>query len=204
MTAEDLFLLVSRYGAVVLFVGTFLSCLALPVPSSLLMLAAGAFVVSGDIPLWQAFFAALAGALAGDQAGYAIGRAGGGWVLRHALRKPAARRLSDRAHELADRYGGYGVFLSRWLFSPLGPYVNFIAGAAGPAWLRFTLWAAAGEVIWVTLYLGLGMTFSDQITAVAAIAGNAAGFLATAMLALLLGLLLRERVRRRGRRRAQR
>lgn len=200
MIADDVFLLVSRYGAVVLFVGTFLSCLALPVPSSLLMLAAGAFVGSGDLQLWSVFAAALAGAIAGDQLGYTIGRAGGGWLMARAMRKPAARRLTERAHDLADRYGGLSVFLSRWLFSPLGPYINFIAGAAGPDRARFTLWSAAGETVWVSLYLGLGYLFAGQITAVAAIVGNAVGFLAAAALAVLLGLLLRERVRRRARR----
>lgn len=200
MIADDLFLLISRYGTAVLFVGTFLSCLALPVPSSLLMLVAGAFVVSGDMGLWTTFFAALIGAIAGDQVGYSLGRAGGGWLMARAMQKPAARRLTERAHALADRYGGMSVFLSRWLFSPLGPYINFIAGATGPDRMRFTLWSVAGEATWVAIYLGLGIVFAGQITAVAQIVGNAVGFLAAAAVAVLLGLLLRERIRRRARR----
>lgn len=201
MTSADVFLLVSRYGAIVLALGTFLSCLALPVPSSLLMLAAGAFVASGDLPLWAAFGAAFLGAVAGDQVGYAIGHRGGGPLIARATRKPAGQRLAERAQAISDRYGGPGVFLSRWLFSPLGPYVNFLAGATGPGWRRFTAWAVAGEAVWVTIYLGLGYAFADQITTVAQIAGNAVGFLAAAAIAALLGLVLRDRINRRRARR---
>ena len=39
------------YGPALLGITTFLSCLALPVPSSLMMIAAGAFVASGDLSL---------------------------------------------------------------------------------------------------------------------------------------------------------
>ena len=39
------------YGVPLLFAVTFLSCLALPVPSSLLMLASGGFAAAGDMVL---------------------------------------------------------------------------------------------------------------------------------------------------------
>jgi membrane protein DedA with SNARE-associated domain len=86
--------LVPEHGVPVLFVATFLSCLAVPIPSSLLMLAAGAFVASGDLAALPVAAAALGGAVLGDQLGYGIGHSGGIslWIRLLAGRKlPAAK-----------------------------------------------------------------------------------------------------------------
>ena len=55
--------LVPHYGPWVLAIATFLSCLALPAPASLLMIAGGAFVASGDLSLVYTAGAAFAGAV---------------------------------------------------------------------------------------------------------------------------------------------
>ena len=61
--------LVPQYGLWLLAVTTLLSCLALPLPASILMLSAGGFAASDDLILWEVVGAALAGAIAGDQIG---------------------------------------------------------------------------------------------------------------------------------------
>jgi membrane protein DedA with SNARE-associated domain len=81
------------------------------------------------------------------------------------------------------QYGGVSVFLSRWLVAPLGPYVNYAAGLAGFAWARFAFWGAAGEVVWVTTYVGLGYLFADNIAAISSLLGNLSGFLAALVVA---------------------
>jgi len=48
---DTVFILVANYGSLALFVITFLSCLAVPVPASLMMLTGGAFAASGDMGL---------------------------------------------------------------------------------------------------------------------------------------------------------
>ena len=182
--------LVPAYGLWLIGVVTFLSCLAVPVPSSLLMVAGGAFAASGDLSLAATGTAAYAGAVAGDQTGFAIGRRGRELVHRLEQGSEQRRALMNKARDFAARRGAIGVFLSRWLLSPLGPYVNFIGGATGLAWSSFTFWAAAGEIVWVTLYTGLGYVFSTQIEMVADIAGNISGFLAAAVVAVFLGRLV--------------
>ena len=86
----DLFFnLLSNYGVFVLFVSTLLSCLFVPIPSSLVMIAAGAFVASGDLALWSVLGAAYLGALIGDQVVYRVGRANGDWAITRLSRKPS-------------------------------------------------------------------------------------------------------------------
>lgn len=179
--------LVPQYGVWLLAGATYLSCLALPIPASLLMLAAGGFAASGDIALSAAVLSALAGAVAGDQTGYLAGRFGGaGLVARMGAR---AQPVAKAAAFLARR-GGVAVFLTRWLFSALGPYVNLAAGAAGQGWHRFTLWGIAGEGVWVGLYVGLGYAFTGNLQAASDMAADMLGFLAAAAVALGAGAWL--------------
>ena len=175
---DTAFALIVSYGPVVLFLVTFMSCLALPVPASLMMLAGGGFVASGEIAASAAVIAALAGAVLGDQAGYFLGRAGGGGLERWIGANPHRADLRTRSLTMIDRWGGLGVFFSRWLVSPLGPYVNLIVGASTLSWARFAFWGFLGEAIWVALYVGLGAAFSARIAQLADLLGSASGFLA--------------------------
>ena len=192
---DTLLALVPQYGAALLMVVTFLSCLALPVPASIMMLTGGAFAAGGDLSLLSVGGAAFAGAVAGDQAGYAIGRFGEGWIDRQTRAHPRRLALLERARAFSRRWGGPGVFFSRWLVSPLGPYVNFLSGAADVGWRRFALWAMAGEAVWVGLYVGLGYGFASRLEAVAEILGNVSGALAAGLVTVLLGLFLWKRMR---------
>lgn len=185
--SETLMALVPEYGLWLIGLITFLSCLAVPVPSSLLMVAGGAFAAAGDLSLVLTAGAAYFGAVIGDQTGFAIGRSGAGLLTRLENAGKQRKQLFERARHFSDKWGGTGVFLSRWLLSPLGPYVNFIGGASGLNWTLFTVSSAAGEAFWVTIYTGLGYVFSDQIEMVADIAGNLSGLLAAGALAAVLG-----------------
>ncbi|MBZ0128188.1 MAG: VTT domain-containing protein [Rhodobacteraceae bacterium] len=182
--------MVPTYGLPLLAAVVFLSCLALPVPSSLAMLTSGSFVGAGDLALVPTVLTALFAALAGDQTGYLIGRKAGAPALRWLARKRDRKVLIARARAWIARRGGIGVFLSRWLFSPLGPYVNLIGGATGLGWTRFTLWGAAGEAVWVAMYVGLGVVFAGNIAAGAELAADFSGILAGGAISLFLGLRL--------------
>lgn len=187
----------SYYGATLLFFTTFLSCIAMPIPASLVMLASGAFVASGELSYLTAVSAALTGAILGDQAGYGMGLWGSSKLDDFLSTRPRRARLMDRARVQIDRYGGPGVFFSRWLVSPLGPYANFVAGATRLHWFRFTSWGIAGEVVWVFLYITLGAAFTSRIGLISEIAGDISGFLAALVIAAILAVWLRHTLRER-------
>lgn len=189
--SETVFALVAAWGPLVIFASAFLSCLALPIPTSLMMLTGGAFAATGDLTLWQVVAAAWIGAVLGDQAGYAIGRFGGTPLVERLARAPARAAVLTRARALVDRRGGIGVFLSTWAVAPLGPWVNFIAGATGLTWARFTVADIVGEVIWVTLYTGLGQVFASNITLVADAMSDIVGLVAALVVAIAAALWIR-------------
>jgi membrane protein DedA with SNARE-associated domain len=182
--------LVPQYGLWLLAATTFLSCLALPFPASILMLTAGGFAAAGDLVLWQAFAAAAAGGIAGDQLGYWAGRGFGAAVLSR-LRKDAGRdKLMAKADGLMERKGLVAVFLTRWLLSPLGPYVNLIAGSTRYGWGRFTLAGVAGEVVWAGLYVGTGYGFAGNVEAASEALGSGLGMVGGAGAVVALGYWL--------------
>jgi len=187
---ETLTALVPEHGALVLFIATFLSCLALPIPTSLLMLAAGAFIASGDLAAAPVAGAALAGAVLGDQFGYGIGRAGGTRLWARFSAGPRTGPLALRAERALHRRAVPTVFFSRWLFSALGPWVNFAAGATRLGWPRFSGASVLGEATWIGLYLGLGYAFGTRLEEAGSTAQSVILALAAAAVAVFLGRTL--------------
>ncbi|WP_375690575.1 DedA family protein [Pseudooceanicola sp. LIPI14-2-Ac024] len=184
------------HGPVVLFVVCMASCLALPVPASLALITSGAIAAAGGLPLWQVALAGLAGALIGDQLAYLVGRAGRAPLVRWIDRREARQKARARAEAWIARHGGPGVLLSRWPVSPLGPYVNFAAGAAAFSWPRFTAWGAAGEVIWIGMNIGAGYVFADPVIWIAMAAQEAISLVLALAVLLALGWGLRRLLRR--------
>ena len=179
--------LVPTYGLWLLAVSTFLSCMAVPLPASILLLAAGGFVAAGDLPLLGTGLASLAGALVGDQAGYRAGRWGGAPLLDRLARRMS---LIERARALLARRGDLAVFLSRWLLSEAGPFVNLAAGASGLPWARFTLWSVLGEAIWVALYVGVGRVMTGSLEAASGLVLRILGLILAVLVTIGLGAWL--------------
>ena len=174
---------VPTYGPLLVALVT---CIGVPVPASMLMLAAGGFAASDDLEVWQVALAALTGAALGDQTAYWASRKGGAPLVDR-IASGARAQLLDRARAQVARRGALAVFLTRWLVSPLAPYANLIAGASRMRWLPFASAAVAGEVVWVSLYVGAGYAFGDNLEAATEFAGSILGFLAAGAIAAGLG-----------------
>lgn len=196
---ETLFALVSTYGLIVVAGSAFLSCLAIPIPTAVVMLSAGAFAASGDLDFWWVLGTAWLAAVAGDQTGYHIGRWGGPPLIDVIARRTGRHRLIGQARETVQDWGGVGVFFSTWLLAPLGPWVNLIAGAARLNRWRFTVADVAGETIWVSAYVLLGYSFGTRLDELTQIVSDWSGLLASVAAAIALGLALFVRLRTRRR-----
>ena len=88
-------------------------------------------------------------------------RFGGQSLLTRISAIPAV--LIARAVDQITRRCALGIFLTRWLFTPIGPWANLAAGATGFNHLRSALWTVAGKAVWVTLYVPLGYSLTDSI-----------------------------------------
>jgi membrane protein DedA with SNARE-associated domain len=193
---DQLLAAVSQYGAPVLFGIVTIAAIGAPLPITLLLIVVGSMISQGAMNLWWAIGAASAGSILGDQAGYAIGRWGGRVVVAK-LSGLFGKHASLQAMEAnAKAWGGAGIFMTRWLLSPLGPWVNLASGAAGYPWSRFLFWDILGEITGAVAFISLGWFFSDRVMALYGVLGDLTWAIAALLAAIVLGYRLLAHLRR--------
>ena len=160
---ETLTALLSVWGLALIAVFNSVGRCGVPLPSSVLMLLAGALIVSTQAELMIAVSVAYLSALAGDMAAYRLGALGGTYLDRLSKRRPKVARLMARASALSKRHGSLAVLFTRWPLSTIGPYVNLTAGALGLNWRAYMAFCVVGELVWVSLYLTLGYLGRAQV-----------------------------------------
>jgi len=178
------------YGVPMLFVALVIGCIGVPLPSSLLLLAAGSFVEQGDLNLWLVLVLSALGAVLGDNIGYSIGRWGGPRLTGRLAKLAGGETKVKETEEWFRRRGSSGVFLSRWLLTPLGPVVNLIAGTTKYRWRRFFFYDLIGEALWVVLYVLLGKVFSDRVQALYDLLGNLTWAMFSLVVTIVFGIVL--------------
>jgi len=157
----DLFLnWMTAYGVLVLILALLVQPLGLPIPTGLLVLAAGASARQGLISWPGAAALTLGAAVVGDCASYALGRVGGQW-LRHRV-GCRGRVVWLRAEGQFTHRGELAVYLTRVVLTSLEMATNLVAGSSRFPFRRFVAWAAAGRATWIALYGGLGYVLGTQ------------------------------------------
>lgn len=187
--------LVTQYGLVILGGTVYLSALGAPLPGTVLLVLSGAFAASGDMDPVSVILTAYISAVAGDISGFAIGYKGGAW-LQAKLSHTALGAQFSKAEVFMAKWGGPGVFLSRWLVAPIGPTINYVSGIGRFSWQRFVIWDLLGEVIWVALYAAIGMVFSASALALVDLIASASWVLIGALVMYLMGKRLIKVIRK--------
>jgi membrane protein DedA with SNARE-associated domain len=174
------------YGQPALFGVILIAAVGAPLPVNLMLVAAGSFAEQGEMKLWLVVVVACTASVLGDQIGYGLARWGGRRLVARISRKIGGDDKIKEVEELAKRWGGPGIFFSRWLVTSLGPWLNVTSGIAEYPWRRFILWVVLGDVLWVVLYVMLGYIFSDRVQAIAEVLGYLAwiilGFIAAVIM----------------------
>ena len=132
-------------GAALVGVTLLIVDVALPVPSSGVMMLHGLL-----FGLWTGAALSLIGSLGAAAVGFALGRAGNGWIRR--LVTPEEH---DRAGRLLARYGTLAVVASRPV-PMLAETVMILAGASPMPWGRAMLAALAGTIPAALAYAAVG------------------------------------------------
>lgn len=85
---EFVLALVPDYGLIIVFGVIAIACMGIPLPSSMLALAAGAFAATGDLVLWQVIAAILCAFAIADQLAFHLARRLGTNLLTKMRRYP--------------------------------------------------------------------------------------------------------------------
>jgi membrane-associated protein len=194
---DQLLAALGLYGLPALFIVVLITSVGVPLPSTFALIAAGAFVQLGDMNFGWVIGLGIAGALLGDQIGYAIGRWGGRPLAYRLSARIRGQKQLQRAEETARKWGAAGIFFSRWLITPLSPWLNIVSGITSYPYIRFLIVDIPGEIIWVVLYVLVGEIFSDRVQAVTMMLGNLSWALLGAVAAALFGWRLFRSLRNR-------
>lgn len=194
MTAlsDGLLTAVLVYGPWALALVTLLSGIGLPMPATMILMAAGAFVQQGLLDWAAAGVLAILGAVIGDNLSYLIGRLGG------AVAAPRLQtsQIWTKAVAMFKTWGALSIFLSRFLITPLALPINLLAGSTGYAIWRYATIVIIGEVLWVVMFVGGGYLFADQWEMLSSIAGDFSGLLVGVVLFMASGIYLLRNKRR--------
>lgn len=196
MDADSALHLLRHHGPLALVLIMALNRLGFVPGGMIILLMVGALARHGSLPLVAALVAAYVGSTAGDSALYAAGRYGLGW-LRRGGDRPESR---GRAGRFIERWGGPAIFLTRWLVLPLTIAVSLVCGLNRFRYRSFALAGAAGNLLFVVIFVGAGYRFGgrwDHVREWAADAlgqAFAGGALSFALLALIPAALLAFRV----------
>ena len=151
---------ITSYGAPAFALALLLGQIGIPLPTSLLVVAAGAFSREGILNVAAAAGLGLAGAVLGDSLTFALGRFSRGWVQQHF----GASKVWQSAQQTFDKSGGLAIYLTRFMVG-LGAFaqpVSLIAGSNGYSYYRYLLYVIAGEATWIGIYGALGFIFGSQ------------------------------------------
>lgn len=183
-----------QYGYAALWLAIFIAAVGVPLPVSLLLLAAGAFSALGDFNVFILALVVVSASVCGDNLGYVIGRLWGHKLLDRLERASRRRFFSPRAVARARAYfarrGGWAVFLSRFLISGLGGVINLLAGSSLYPYRRFLLADVGGETLEAVIPLGLGFVFGASWEPVGSLRGDISFLIVVLLVVVILSVYL--------------
>ena len=164
IAANDLQQFLSTYGYFAVFVFVAIESIGIPFPGeTMLLIAAIDAGKTHQLSIALIILAAAAGAIAGDNIGFWIGREGGYRVLRRYGRYIGfdERKLKVGIY-MFRKHGGKVVFFGRFV-AVLRAWAAFLAGVNRMPWSRFLVFNALGGFVWATLYGIGGYLLGEQI-----------------------------------------
>lgn len=141
--------LLQHYGYGVITLVIALECAGLLVPGETIFFGSAIYAsTTGRMSIVLIIGAAVAGAIIGNVAGFAIGRLVGARVLvRHGSRVGLTARRLALGRYLFRVHGGKVVFFCRFV-SVLRSFNALMAGASAMPWPNFLVWTVLGGVAW--------------------------------------------------------
>jgi membrane protein DedA with SNARE-associated domain len=171
-------------AAVTVLVGS----IGVPLPSAMVVLAAGSISAEGDPDFWLLFGIILAAAVTGDVTSYSLGRWASHLVVdRFGSKIGLTRERIEAAERRFERWGGLAVLITRFLLTGLALPTNLAAGAGTYPLAQFLAYAVVGEAIWTGQFLALGWLFGPSWVSLLDYLDDAVTVLTT--LALAVGLI---------------
>lgn len=144
--------LISTYGYLALFVGTFLE-------GETILLVAGFLAHSGQLDISLCILWAFLGSLSGDQAAFYVGRFKGKKFVEN---RPKWKCQVERVHAMLERFHE-ALILSFRFFYGLRNLTPFILGTTNISGFKFFVLNAIGAGIWAVSFAYAGYFFGTVV-----------------------------------------
>ncbi|MDA3922841.1 MAG: DedA family protein [Salinisphaera sp.] len=152
----DISQIITDYGPWAIFLLILIEDFGIPVPGETALISAALLASQGKLPIFWLLPAAWAGAVVGDNIGYAIGRFGGRRVVvRYGEKVGITDNRLDRIETFFARHGAVIVIVARF-FVGLRQLNGIVAGIGYMPAARFMLFNAIGAALWVSVW-GFGV-----------------------------------------------
>ena len=150
-------------GAVAVAVILFLEAVGMPLPGESLLIFSGILAGKGELAPATLFVAAWVGAIAGDNAGFLIGRfVGRRLILHYGARIGLTAARYEKVEAAFTRYGPVTVAFARFV-AVLRQLNGLVAGTGGMEWRRFVVFDALGAAAWVAVWGGGSYLFGSAL-----------------------------------------
>jgi membrane protein DedA with SNARE-associated domain/rhodanese-related sulfurtransferase len=178
-----------HYGYALLFGWVFAEQIGVPIPSIPILLAAGALVGSGRMNGAAGMSLAVIAAVAADILWYELGRRKGIRVLQFlckiSLEPDSCVR---RTENVFARSGAKSLLVAKFV-PGLNTAAQPLAGIFRMKFWRFLIFDAAGAILYIGTFFGLGFAFAGELERVAGAALRLGGLLVLLLVAALAGWL---------------
>jgi membrane protein DedA with SNARE-associated domain len=179
----------NRFGYVAVAGLVLIEDFGVPVPGETVLILGAVYAGAGRLNIVLVALLGFAGAVVGDNLGFAIGHFGGRRLAerygRYVFLTP--ERL-DRATDFFARHGGKVIIVARFI-EGLRQANGIIAGTTGMHWARFLIFNAIGAALWVAVWTSVGYFSGSHIDAIYNDATRYDTYLAGGLAALLLGYI---------------
>jgi len=127
-----------------------------PVPGETILIAAAVYAGVGQLNIFLAALVAVAGAVLGDNIGFAIGEFGGRRLLDRfgGYVRLTPKRL-DKTEAFFNRNGAKVVIVARFI-EGLRQFNGLISGISEMKWPKFLTFNTIGAVLWVAVWSTVG------------------------------------------------
>src|SRR3989441_7673582 len=124
-------------------------------PGDSLLVTAGIFAATGDLEMWTLNITLSLAAIIGDTVGYGIGAKTGPKIFTREDSLFFHRRHLITAKEFYDKYGGFTIFIAR--FMPIiRTFAPVVAGVGAMQYRRFISYNVFGGIFWVLTMTSTG------------------------------------------------
>ncbi len=152
-----------EYGYWVLFGWVLVEQLGLPLPSSPILLAAGALTATRHMGIEGVVLAVMAGAVAADSVWFRLGGRYGStvtrWLCRFSLETASCVRKTE---DMLMRHGPIALLLAKFI-PGLNTMAAPMAGQSKMRYRHFLLYDMAGTFLWVTSFVLAGRFFGNAV-----------------------------------------